>query len=237
MDDVEKIYLDDLDKPVRNAVEEEAYRSGAPVEMTPDAVLAAAVERTGLADFGPNDFRERLAVWMQAADEDTGLAISGRQQVWDQAVLYAANRLQLEDLIRRQPEILDIKIDRPIMIAGLPRSGTTHLVNMLAADPRLRSSQLWEMCFPFPLPCEKPGPIEQSPSFRDDEGKCGRTTMWFCPIWRRSTRCIPTMSTRTSSFRAWISVPTSSNGAPGCRDGATTTSPMIRRRTTPMRRK
>ncbi len=165
MDDVEKIYLDDLDKPVRNAVEEEAYRSGAPVEMTPDAVLAAAVERTGLADFGPNDFHERLAVWMQAADEDTGLAISGRQQVWDQAVLYAANRLQLEDLIRRQPEILDIKIDRPIMIAGLPRSGTTHLVNMLAADPRLRSSQLWEMCFPFPLPGEKPGPIEQSPRF------------------------------------------------------------------------
>ncbi|GEO01560.1 hypothetical protein NSE01_33920 [Novosphingobium sediminis] len=51
------------------------------------------------------------------------------------------------------------------MIAGLPRSGTTHLVNMLAADPRLRSSQLWEMCFPFPLPGEQPGPIEQSPRF------------------------------------------------------------------------
>ncbi|MBK8272964.1 MAG: sulfotransferase [Sphingomonadales bacterium] len=235
MDDVEKIYLDDLDKPVRNAVEEEAYRSGAPVERRPDGVRASAVERTGLADFGPNDFHERLAVWMQAADEDTGLAISGRQQVWDQAVLHAANRLQLEDLIRRQPEILDIKIDRPIMIAGLPRSGTTHLVNMLAAD-RGSGRRSCGNVLPVSAPRRKARSIEQSPRFEMTK-----------EMWKNNNVVLPHMAAihemhpdhvhENIGFRAWISVPTSSNGAPGCRDGATTTSPMIRRRTTPMRRK
>jgi len=165
MGEVQKLYLDDLAKPVRNALEEQAYQSGVPVEMTEEAVLAAARERTGLSDFGADDFRERLRVWMQATDEDKGLGLAGRHQVWEQCVLYAVNRLQLEDHVRRHPEILDVKIDRPIMIAGLPRSGTTHLVNMIAADPRLRSAHLWEMNFPFPLPGEQPGPIEQSPRY------------------------------------------------------------------------
>jgi Sulfotransferase family len=63
---------------------------------------------------------------------------------FDHMVRSASNRLKVEDLIRRHPEILDLEMPRPIIISGLPRSGTTHLVNLLATHPDLRSMPLWE---------------------------------------------------------------------------------------------
>ena len=45
------------------------------------------------------------------------------------------NRLLIEDLVRRHPEILDERITAPIVICGLPRTGTTHLHNLMSADP------------------------------------------------------------------------------------------------------
>ena len=58
------------------------------------------------------------------------------------------NRLLVTDLLARHPEIHDIGIERPIIIAGLPRTGTTHLHNLLSADPNLRSLPYWESLEP-----------------------------------------------------------------------------------------
>jgi hypothetical protein len=82
----------------------------------------------------------------------------GRISVQRDCVRYAANRLRFEDLIARHPEILELEIRRPIIIAGLPRSGTTHLLNLIAADRRLRSLPYWESLEPIPDPRESPGP-------------------------------------------------------------------------------
>jgi hypothetical protein len=115
-------------------------------------VLAAAQAATGLSDFGSPDFRERLDVWLKSFDEDQELGPLGRAGQFGECVRYASTRLRLEDLIKRHPEIEQIEIDRPIMIAGLPRSGTTHLLNIMAVDPRLRSTPLWETSEPMPGP-------------------------------------------------------------------------------------
>jgi hypothetical protein len=69
-------------------------------------------------------------------------------------VRYAVNRLRIHHLLRRQPEILDTEIVAPIIVVGLPRSGTTHLVNLIAADTRLRSLPLWESYEPVADPDE-----------------------------------------------------------------------------------
>jgi hypothetical protein len=61
-----------------------------------------------------------------------------------------ANRLRLTDLLRRHPEIHDLPVEAPIVILGLPRTGTTHLHNVLAADPALRSLPYWEALAPVP---------------------------------------------------------------------------------------
>lgn len=109
--------------------------------MTVEDILARAVEITGgLDDFGEDSgFRERLAVVLQSLAEDEGLTRGGRITIIDHAIRVMANRLRIEDLVKRHPEILEIEIEKPLIIAGLPRSGTTHLVNWLARDERLRS--------------------------------------------------------------------------------------------------
>ncbi|MGI9590578.1 MAG: sulfotransferase family protein [Myxococcota bacterium] len=143
--------LSDFQKKVREAA------AGMPVEFSEAAVLDEARRRTGLSDFGADDFRQRLAVWLQSADEDAELGPVGRIGVFRDTVRYAANRLRFEDLLKRHPEIRDVRIERPIVIAGLPRSGTTHLLNLIAADERLRSLPYWESLEPVPVPGEEPG--------------------------------------------------------------------------------
>jgi hypothetical protein len=131
----------DLAEPVLTPMQEGAIEAASGMEVTfsEDAVLSAAREQTGLS-------------------EDSDLGPVGRLGVFKDCVRYAANRLCLEDLIRRHPEILDVEIERPIIIAGLPRSGTTHLLNLIAADERLRSLPYWESLEPVPVPGEEPGP-------------------------------------------------------------------------------
>lgn len=146
------IHIDDLGAPRLTEAQRAAIASAPPVAMEVEAVLAAARAATGLADFGAPDFRERLAVWLQSFDEDTGLGPLGRATMFGECVRYASTRLRVEDMFGRHPEIAQVPIDRPIMVAGLPRSGTTHLVNILAADPRLRSTPLWETMEPIPSP-------------------------------------------------------------------------------------
>jgi hypothetical protein len=66
------------------------------------------------------------------------------------------NRLLLEHLIARHPEILDEEIAAPIIICGLPRTGTTHLHNLISADPAIRSLPYWESLEPVLAERERP---------------------------------------------------------------------------------
>ena len=161
------IHIDDLRAPVLTPMQKMMLEgmAGAEVAFTVDAVLGDAKERTGLSDFGPDDFVERLQVWCQSTDEDAGLGPMGRLRFYNDMVRYAANRLRFHDLLKRHPEILDVEIKQPIIIAGLPRSGTTHLVNLIAADSRLRSLPYWESLEPIPDPATGPVPKEKDPRY------------------------------------------------------------------------
>jgi hypothetical protein len=59
-------------------------------------------------------------------------------------------RLRVQALVRAKPEILEQRIERPIVIAGLPRTGTTHLFNLVSQHPGLRSLPYWESLEPIP---------------------------------------------------------------------------------------
>ncbi len=144
------IRIADLADPVLTDIQQMAVDAtkDLQVDLSERVVLDKAMHRTGLTDFGADDFRERLRIWLQSADEDAELAPIGRIGVLNDCVRYAGNRLRLEDLVKRHPEILDVAIDRPIIIAGLPRSGTTHLVNLISADQRLHSLPYWESLEP-----------------------------------------------------------------------------------------
>jgi hypothetical protein len=158
MSEPRKIRIDDLREPVLTPAQRAGLAFGEknPVSLTLDSVLGAALERTGLDDFGPDDFRERLALWLSEIDEDPERTGLGRASLWNDCVRCAANRLRIRALLKQHPEIREITIARPIIVVGLPRSGTTHLVNLIAADARLRSLPLWESQEPVPDPRERP---------------------------------------------------------------------------------
>ncbi|OBB25079.1 hypothetical protein A5792_28800 [Mycolicibacterium peregrinum] len=158
------IRFDDLANPVYPAaaqpIRDGLAAYGANLELDPEALLTAATERSGLDDFGDPAFRERLDVLCTALREEAGLCDSGMAMAFEQLVGSLVNRLRLEALISDHPEIENIAIERPIIICGLPRTGTTHLHNLLAADPALRHLPYWESLEPVPAPGEEdtPGP-------------------------------------------------------------------------------
>jgi len=132
-------------------------------DFSSDAILAAARQQTGLSDFGEMDFVERLDLWCQCVREDSFLSAVSHAALWTMFVRYAADRLRVEDICKRHPEILDIEIDRPIVVAGPPRSGTTHLLGLLSADTRLRSLPWWEATAPVPTEADAPTVDDANP--------------------------------------------------------------------------
>ncbi len=159
------IRIDDLREPRLTPAQRAglAYGEGQPVTLSVDAVLEAAAERTGLSDFGPEDFRERLALWLDEVDRDPERTGLGRLTLFNDCVRHASNRLRIGALLAEHPEIRRVAIERPIIVVGLPRSGTTHLVNLIAADRRLRSLPLWESQEPVPDPREHAGADDVDP--------------------------------------------------------------------------
>ena len=162
-----KYSIDDLCDP-QLGPEQRAYIGqieGNPVTLSENAILAAARDATGLSDFGPEDFRERLKILVDEWNGDTRAYALKRAFLLNYAVRYATSRLLIHDLLNRHPEIHDEPIERPIMVIGLPRSGTTHLLNLLGADTRLRSTPLWQTYAPVPNPREPTNPDGSDPRY------------------------------------------------------------------------
>src|SRR5260221_13252397 len=98
--------------------------------------------------FGAPDFRARLDAAIAAVDADADLGPLGRMVIQGRTIRLLTARLLVEALLRRRPEILDLELPAPIVVFGLPRSGTTHLVNPIAATRRLRSLPFWDTLEP-----------------------------------------------------------------------------------------
>jgi sulfotransferase family protein len=152
------IRLDDLAQPVFSAEARPILDMMAALApqcpLDADALHAQASADTGLHDFGAADYRERLDVYLAALREIDGLHPAGVVNFYGQLLQLLKNRLLFTDLLRRHPEIEDIQLQPPVVIAGLPRTGTTHLHNLLAAPKTFRTMPYWESVEPFPLPAE-----------------------------------------------------------------------------------
>jgi len=154
-----KVRIPDMKAPVltdiqRGLVE---YTTANPVTLSAEAVIAAAKAQTGLDYMGDESFLPRLELIIASAEADDNLAPAGRAGFFALAVRFLRARLELEDFIRRHPDIEDVELAPPVIDAGLPRSGTTYTLQLLAADPRLRSLQHWEGLRPVADPYIKDG--------------------------------------------------------------------------------
>lgn len=154
----ESIRVTDLAQPQLSELQKAALAYGEKlnIDWSPQSILDEARNKTGLIDFGPMDFVDRLGLLCNEWGNDHALTGIGQLSLRNKLLQFAVNRLLIQDTLNRHPEIRDIPIEKPVIVAGLPRSGTTHLLNLLAADSRLRALPLWESYEPVPTPGEAP---------------------------------------------------------------------------------
>lgn len=135
--------------------------------MQVDELLAAAAEHTGLDDFGDDSFREGLERLVRSLDDEATLNDLGDVVLPLLIGRQLASRLQIEDWYRRHPEIDDEPITAPLIGLGLPRTGSTALSFLLAADPHARFLRQWESGQPCPPPSTVAAP---DPRIAEAEG-------------------------------------------------------------------
>lgn len=127
----------------------------APLPLDVEALMAAASARAGgLKDFGDASFRPALQRLLQSARDEAQMSPAGQAAFAQRLVDSLTNRLLLEDHCTRHPEILAERIERPVFIVGLPRTGTTMLHRVLACDRRFYTMAWWEARHPSPLSAE-----------------------------------------------------------------------------------
>jgi hypothetical protein len=138
-----------------------------------DALIGEATEKTGLADFGGTSWHEGFERLISSFNDEASLTAGGEQILALRIGMLLANRLRITDFLAEHPEIGDEEIEGPLVIIGLPRTGTTALSNLLAADPRIRSLRLWESSDPTPPPVAG---VDDDP--RIDEARRGLEAMY-----------------------------------------------------------
>ncbi len=113
-------------------------------------LIEAAKRHCGLDDFGGGDFFEALTRLLESCHSEARLSWIGKIALRTNIVQILCSRLQMEQDRQLYPEIGHQEIRQPLFIVGLPRSGTTLLHNLLAADPEHRSPLMWEVMAPSP---------------------------------------------------------------------------------------
>ncbi len=120
--------------------------------LTAEALEEEARQQTGLDDFGDGGHREGLERLTASMNTEAGLHEMGEVIQAVRLVMLLTSRLRIEDTYRQHPEIDDEQVEGPVFVIGLPRTGTTALSQLVAADPQFRSLRLWESSAPCPPP-------------------------------------------------------------------------------------
>ena len=111
---------------------------------TPNELITRACERAGLDDFGDDSWREGLHLLVDSVESMPGVNPGGRDFVYGQFIDALWNRLRIVDYLRQHPGVSAERVKRPLVILGLPRTGTSLASYLLDQDPQRRSLLTWE---------------------------------------------------------------------------------------------
>jgi hypothetical protein len=122
------------------------------VPLDEASLLQHAMRSTGLDDFGDELWREPFQVLVKSLEDEAQLTLMGRLMARSDIVLWLNTRLRVVDTLKRYPQILDEEVTAPMVIVGLPRSGTSILFELLSQDPEVGVPLMWEALQPCPPP-------------------------------------------------------------------------------------
>jgi hypothetical protein len=117
-----------------------------------ERLVAEAIEATGFDDLGEPTWQEGLDRLLEGLREEARLHEVGVEVAVVDVSSHLRNRLAVTAWRREHPEVADEVVERPIVIVGQPRTGTTILYDLLARDPALRAPLTWEVDHPCPPP-------------------------------------------------------------------------------------
>jgi len=120
------------------------------INFDSEKLLQEAQSKTGLTDFGSNDFNEGLGVLLDTYNHN-GFTEKGRYKNRKRVLDLLCARLRIENAFKLHPEIRQQKIVAPMLLTGLPRTGTSALLNLLANDTDARPLYMWEGFNPEPV--------------------------------------------------------------------------------------
>ena len=120
--------------------------------LNADDLESQARDETGLSDFGDPYYREGLERLVASMNNEAELTEIGEIMQTMRLVAHLTARLGVENAYREHPEIVEQHVGGPVFVIGLPRTGTTALSQLVAADPQFRSLRLWESGSPVPPP-------------------------------------------------------------------------------------
>jgi hypothetical protein len=109
-----------------------------------DDLVTRACEHAGLDDFGGDSWREGLSLLVDTVESTPGVNAGGRNFVYGQFVDALWNRLRVVDYCKQHPEVADEHVESPLVVLGLPRTGTSLASYLLDQDPLRRSLLTWE---------------------------------------------------------------------------------------------
>ena len=108
------------------------------------SVKADAEKQTGLSDYDGDSYMAALEPLLWGLEHEANLNQLGRMVMRGMIVSALASRLTVVDWEKSNPEAAGANIKAPLIVFGMPRTGTTILYETLAADPRLRAPLTWE---------------------------------------------------------------------------------------------
>jgi hypothetical protein len=120
-------------------------------QLDEEMIRQRAIENTGLDDFGPVDYNEAFRLLLDSGKCDANFHFFGQLAFSILLTKNLTNRLLLIEKMKLAPDIFQKPVRKPIIIIGLPRSGTTFLHRLLDLDPNLKAPQFWEVMRPIPL--------------------------------------------------------------------------------------
>jgi hypothetical protein len=115
-------------------------------------LIETAQLKAGLDDWGSEDFLAPLGALIDSLNKEAELTASGERATRQCLLLRLTQRLRLFEDRKRYRAICEQRIERPIIVTGFPRAGTTFMHALLAADPNAIAPRFWQLLSPSPPP-------------------------------------------------------------------------------------
>ena len=122
------------------------------LKLDTNKIIKKAKKNAGWQGEIPKQAEEGLRIACKSINEDGKPNAFGTFSTKMQFETTLEQRLKIEQHLKANPEIENIDIKEPVIIAGMPRTGTTILHAMMHEDPTFRSPLAWELILPYPVP-------------------------------------------------------------------------------------